>query len=427
MGRRALAILVLACLLVLLATLAGARSAAAQEEGEEEEVPIRTLEVLVHDFDGNPLIGASVEALNATDADRELINSTQTNSTGWATLWVPNGTTCDIEVIWRDALVGSLEGILVNRNMTVGPITCSVCDLIVRTVAEDGRPIIRARVTFNGNYTTRYGNYTTFKETLFTNASGICVLEHALMECNYTLQATRHGLTEPFGELRLWKLNETTTVNITCPFLIVKVSVVDEQLRPLTGAKVEAIDWGTGELVSSSVVDERGMASLKVLFGRNIIRALEDGWEVGRQVVDVVENNTWCLLPCRVLNLTLSIKVLDALGNPLPGLEVRLLSENGTLLATAGTGASGQVSFTGLRPGYYIIEVLSGGEVLARQGLNLARSMRIEVRVGDRALLLGTLVSLPEILASSVIIITVLATLLAIWLWGRVAKGKKTL
>ncbi|RLI10532.1 hypothetical protein DRO33_05510, partial [Candidatus Bathyarchaeota archaeon] len=276
MGSRARVLVAIALILVLMVLAAGTSTALAQEEGgeeEQEEVTEYVLYVKVLDYDGEPLKGALVEALNATGEEREVLNSTYTNSTGWATLWVPNGSTCDIEVVWKEALVGSLENVTVETNMTLGPINCSVCDLAVRVVMEDGRPVMRARVEFFGNYTKRDGNYTTFRESLTTNSSGVCVLEGTLMACNYTIKAFRHGLPEPFDELRLWRLNETTVVNLTCPLLTIRVSVVDEQMRPVVGAEVEAVDWGTGEVISSAPVDERGLALVKVAFGRCVLRA----------------------------------------------------------------------------------------------------------------------------------------------------------
>ena len=425
MSKGALAVLMLACLLALAIILAGAGVALAEEE--EEEVVAFAVEVQVLNFDGEPLEGALVEALNATSEERELINSTQTNSTGWATLWVPNGTTCDIEVVWKEALVGSIEEVYVESNMTLEPVKCSVCDLVVRTVTEDGRPVMRARVSVLGNYTNREGNYTALKEALYTNSSGICVLENALMECNYTIRAYRHGLPEPFEERRLWRLNATTIVNMTCPFLTVKVSVVDEQMKPMVGARVEVVDWGTGEEISEATVNEKGLAMVRALFGRNIIRALEDDLVLSEVVLNVAENETWCLLIGKTFNFTLDVSVKDALGTPLAGLKVCLLDEEGTMLATAETGPDGLATFTGLRPGRYVVEVLRGGEVLAREGLSLSRSTRIELRIGDRALILGALVRIPELLASSVVAATALATALVIWLWGKMARAKKTL
>jgi len=175
-------------------------------------------------------------------------------------------------------------------------------------------------------------------------------------------------------------------------------------------------------------VDERGLAFVKVAFGRCVLRAIKGGEVLAEASFNVVENDTWHLLICRISNLSLSVAVLDALGHPLQGLEVRLLDEAGRILASATTDPGGLASFTGLGEGHYTVEVSYGGQLLARRSLMLTRSTRVEVRLGDKAMLMGALVSLPELIASIASAVAALATLLTIWAWERLAGGgKKTL
>jgi len=419
-AKTTLLVLLALCLLTS-ATVACLPQAVAQESGESES--IARLQVQVADFEGNPFDGATVEARNTTGA---LLDSATTNATGWATLEVPNGTTCDIEVSWMDAIVGALESVQVAGNMTLGPIRCSVCGLHVRAVRQDGTPLVNVKVEITGSYTNRQGNTTTFTRALTTDLSGTCTLKHALMNCSYVIKAYRHGLPKPFDIARLRALNGTTTVNLTCPMLVLKVSVVDGQMRPVEGAKVEAWDWGTGELVGTARVDSRGLAILTVPFGKCKLRALRETRLLAETEASVQENNTWCSLVCGALNLSLRVLVQDALGRPVKGVHVRLVDEKRNTLAEVTTGRDGTAEFNGLTEGTYKVIVLHGDKELAMRTLSLAGPTRLDIRLADQVVLFGTLASVPALMLSIAVAIVVSLILVAALIWPKLA-GEKAL
>ena len=393
----------------------------------QEEQVTATVLLKVVDFYGKALSDAIVEAYNASSPGRQLLYRAVSNSTGWAKLEVPNGTLCDIEIHWLDeeVLVGLIDNLTVTGNMTLEePLRCWVCDLVVRASFEDGRPLVKGAVRLEGSSVGRGGDIVSFTRELTLNKSGICVAKGMPMNSSYVIEGFRPGVKEPFDRVRLARLNGTITVNLTCPYLTLVVSVVDEHMRPLEGVLVKAYDWGTGSLVDEGLTDEKGLVSLKVLFGVCQLKALKDGQLLAELEKPVAENGTWCYLMCILQNYSLKITVLDALGRPVPGLKV-ILVKGGQVLASSTTGPDGTVLFRGLGKGDLKVLVVLGGQTLAFMTIELARDTNIEVKLADRIYIAGSLVGLPGFLAALLTGLTALAVLLMAFLWSRVrSKGE---
>ena len=416
----------LALLLVALALAPMVLGSLAPTAGAQEEKPVefRVL-VRVLDVDGEPLPGAAVEAVNITSG--QVVASAEANETGWAELWVPNGTRCDIRALWMEAQVGLLANITVLANMTLGPLNCTVCHLSFRAfLAQGGHPLLNARVVITANYTDVKGDNRTYTRELTTGLGGACELEHALMNASYTIKAYRRDVSEPFTTVRLSRLNESTTVELACPSLALLVSLVDEQMRPVAGATVEAWDWGTGMKVGEASTDERGLARLHVPFGYCLVKASVGGRLVAEKKVLVVENRTWCFLTYKMPKLALRVLVRDALGRPMPGLNVKLLDREGNVVAESSTGPDGSVTFRDLEAGAYRVEVYSGHELLAMRSILLRKAGKVEVVLADRILFLGHPLWLPAFLAALAGLLTALGGTAIIFFWRRWA-GKKTL
>lgn len=378
----------------------------------------------VVNIDGRPLKGALVEAYNKSATGEKFLNSSVTNSTGWAKIYVENRSVCIFKVFWKEALVGMLDNVTVMNNMTITePITCSVCDLVIRVVsARTGAPLASVKIAVSGNYTNRHGNQTSLPPyELITNITGLCVLEDTLMNCTYKLKAFRHKV--PFNDTTIDLLNGTTVINITCPSYLVRACVVDEEFKPIRGAVIEAYDWGTGELLASTPVNEQGLAEFWALPGRCTLKALLGGDVLLETMAVVDKNETWWPLICRVQNLSLTITVLDAWGNPLEGLEVRLLI-NDTIVATATTCENGTVVFTNLRGQLVEIIVLSGEDVLAIRWIDVRERRALTVVIEDRVLLFGRFIKVFDLMAYSSMGFILMALTIVVVLWTRLSKRK---
>ena len=425
MSRRALA--VLALLLSALLILPVQAALAQEGDGEQQGGPeVATVQIKVVDIEGRPLGGATVEAYNATGEGQKVLNSTTTNATGWAVLTLPINMTYDFKVFWMNALVGALENVTVMENMTLGPINCTVCDLIIRVVDAGGLgPLFGISLSINITYTNRDGEPASLLQEVETNTTGLCALTDVLMNATYEITASRDKIR--FNTTTVGPLNGTTVVNITCPRYTIQVSLVDEDMRPITGpgVRVEAYDWDTGRLLASSPVDERGLARLEVLVGLCSLKAFRGDELIGEITRAVDENDTWVLLICSIENLSLRVLVLDALGNPVPGLEVRLLKGD-EVVAVAQTDENGLAVFHGLSSGLFKVVVVSGNQTLAMTSVELRRDQSVELRLGDKLRLLGALVDLAALVMSLSVGLAVLFMALAVFLWPRLS-GRKTL
>jgi len=133
----------------------------------------------------------------------------------------------------------------------------------------------------------------------------------------------------------------------------------------------------------------------------------------------VVENGTWCFLTYRAPKLALRVLVRDALGRPVPGLDVKLLDQEGSVVAEGSTGSDGSVTFKGLEAGAYRVEVYSGRELLAMRSLLLRKAEKVEVELADRILLLGHPLWLPALLTTLAALLTALGGVAIILAWRR--------
>ena len=418
------AFLVLSLLMLSLVLGIGTAHGSAGIAQEEPERSVIIVELQAVNIDGRPLKGALVEAYNKSAVGEKFLNSSATNSTGWAKLYVENRSICVFKVFWKNALVGMLDNVSITANTTIAePVVCSVCDIVINVVsAGTGAPLANIKVEISGNYTDRHGNQTAFPPyELTTNITGLCSLEDVLMNCTYKLTATRHNVL--FNTTVIGPLNGTTVLNITCPRYLVRACVVDEEFRPVRGAVVEAYDWGTGELLAHEQVDEQGLAEFWALPGRCVLKALLRGDVLSETVAFVDKNGTWWPMVCRLRNLSLTVMIIDAWGNPLPGLEIRLLI-NDTVIATATTREDGTAVFTSLKGGLVEVIVLRGDEVLAIRWVDLRARRSLVIAIEDKVMALGHLVELLDLLAYSSMGSVLLALTIVMAVWARLSRKR---
>ncbi len=409
-------LLALMAFMLLLAFAAWAGPAAAHDAGAGGTKC--TLLLNITDFYGRPLAGALVNVYNASSPGRELLGTAVSNDTGWAELEVPNGSLCDVEVCWLDEEipVSLIDNLTVNTNMTLG-LRCWVCDMVVKASFEDGRPLMGGKIEIKGFFTSPLGNKS-FSRTFSLNSSGLCTAKRMPMNCSYTVEGFRPGISKPFDSIELGRLNGTLTVNLTCPRITVLVSVVDRSLRPIEGATVRARDWGTGTWLDEGTTDDRGFVALRAYPGILELEVYKNNSLIGRVRRAVAENGTWLLLTCELQNFSLRVRVLDALGRPVAGAEVQLLWD-GSLLASGRTGPDGTVIFTGLWEGGFTVLVLRDGVLLARVELELKGDTSLDVGLGGHIYVMNRLLSLSDLLTGVLAGATVLAILMAALLWPR--------
>ena len=419
-------LLLLALSLCLLSLLPLGASAQEEKEGGA----IYVVEVRAVDVDGEGVSGVLVEAYNISlvGIRKEIfLNYSTTNATGWAKLYWRGPAeeaffNITFRAYWKAAFVGSLENVSITGNTTVWePISCSICDLNIKVVDEGGRPLARVEISITATYTDRNNETASFTEQLKTNASGLCTLTNALMNSTYRISATRHNML--FNRTTLWRLNATTLLEITCPTYTALVSVVDDRMRPIRNAVVEAYDWGTGELMASQPVDENGVARLRLTLGIYKVKALVEGEVLAEGELPLGGNMTWFFLVCKFTRFNLTVRVVDALGNPLPNLLVQLVRE-GEVIANATTNGNGTVFFYNIPPGDIQVVIYAGEEILAIRSFRLDSSLTVEVRVEDRILFSGRPTRISDIVAPAVSGATVLLVALLVLAWPRASRRK---
>jgi len=115
--------------------------------------------------------------------------------------------------------------------------------------------------------------------------------------------------------------------------------------------------------------------------------------------------------------------IIDAWGNPLPGLEIRLLI-NDTVIATATTREDGTAVFTSLKGGLVEVIVLRGDEVLAIRWVDLRARRSLVIAIEDKVMALGHLVELLDLLAYSSMGSVLLALTIVMAVWTRLSRKR---
>jgi len=303
-------------------------------------------------LDGDALAGVKVEVYNAS---MDLVAADITGDEGLATLSVEGGDDYSFNSSWnirpfpdiQYVPVGTLLNQTINRNLTL-TLVCWIA--YVKIEIDPPLPFIDITLT--------YHNITNSFET---NITGIWEIRKNLpTNISYTIEARRYGFV--FNTTNMEKLPAKVNASwvnmtITCPTYTMFVHVEDSKGLPLQNAEVAVYEWSSGVTNPvSKTTNYLGSVTFDLMFGKYKIWVYNQTIVLNKTVVNLIEDQIFLVIQCKIFNVDLSVIVNDYFGHPIPNALVKAERE-GVEIDSLTTGSSGTVSLHGIIGGDYRISV----------------------------------------------------------------------
>ena len=257
-------------------------------------------------------------------------------------------------------------------------------------------------------------------QMLFTDINGSTVFHSLLPNITYVLNASRYD--KQFNTTKIPRLlvNETTiawfNAPIICPTLTLQVNVTDAANQPINDAIVKVQEAMGGLHYERNTVE--GTAMLNCTFGRYTVKVYASGVEINETVTDLFQNEN-VSIRCKLYGLTVSIKVVDYFGQPIPNANVTLQRE-GLQPRSNRTESNGVVTFSDFIGGSVQIAIYLNDQTqpCIKTASSIVSSATIGIKIGKYVLVAGILVETSQ-LTTALIIAAVIILIVSIEVYRR--------
>ena len=257
-------------------------------------------------------------------------------------------------------------------------------------------------------------------QTLITDINGTTVVHSLLPNVTYVLNASRYD--KQFDTIKIPRLlaNETAiawfNLTIICPALTLQVNVTDANNQPISDATLKVQEIMGGLYYEGNTVE--GMAVFNCTFGRYTVKVYASGVKINETVTDLFQNEN-ISIRCKLYSLTVSIKVVDYFGQPIPNANVTLQRE-GLLLRSNRTESNGVATFSDFIGGSVQIAIYLKDQTkpCMETASSVVSSATIGIKIGKYVLIAGILVETSQ-LATALIIAAVIILIVSIEVYRR--------
>ncbi len=334
-----------------------------------------------------------------------IMNATS-NSNGVVNLMLERGNyTCEAD--FKDVKVGELALSIVKEASF--DLYCNLTNLHILVKDESDYLIPEAEVELAPE-----------NLVLNTNINGTAIAHSLLPNVTYTLNSSRYG--EQFNTTTIEALivndKAVASYNVTviCPAVTLQVNLHDSEHQPIPNAAVRVQEFMGGLFYEGNVVD--GSVTFSCTFGRYKVKVYRSGVEVNQTTVDLFENQS-LLVICRRCGLTVHIKVVDYLGQPISNANVSLLRE-GLMPLSDRTNNDGSVTFDDFIGGLAQVSVYLTDQTqpCVRKTFLVESSTTIDIKIERYVLVLGFLVETSQ-LATVILVMAAIFIVLLIEVFRR--------
>jgi len=293
-----------------------------------------------------------------------------------------------------------------------------VCQLAhIRTCVKDidETPLPFINVTFIYDYTTTENKTISAKYSFETNNTGIVILPNTFTNISYVIEARRYN--HLFNTTTIGNLTASLWANVTCSKRPLFIHVLDSNERPLPNVQVKIYEWSSGLLMLDRATNETGNVASELTFGRYKIIVANHSADFKRVIVlnqtilDLIEDQ-FLVIHCQIYGVTLSVKVVDYFGQPIPNAMVKIerKSEQGwtKIEPSPKTNSEGIVSLPNIG-GDYLISVYATGSLDETRTITLTTSQQILVKLDNHVLVGGYPIETSRFIAYVSLILLVLA------------------
>jgi len=330
---------------------------------------------------------------------------------GSASLMLENGYH-SFEAFFKEVRVGEMNLTITGEiqvNFTCQLTTANIDVIDVQNVKI---PFVSIDLTYNYTTTETKGdrNGTDSGET---NITGTLQLTPLLPSISYTINASRYGEVFNTNNNTIYDLPAEAYENITilCPTKKLQVQVVDANNQPIANAIVQAQEL-MGGLNYNNLTDISGTAVLECTFGKYDVKVYQGEITLNETTFDLFEDQNRTI-KCQLYGLTVSIKVVDFLGQPISNANVTLKRE-GLAPRSILTETEGKATFNSIIGGSLQIAVYLGDQTQSCVTRNffIDSSTTIEIKIEKYVLLAGLLVETSQLTTVIIILVTVILALL---------------
>jgi len=356
--------------------------------------------IQTRNLDNEPVADVTVEAYNATT--NEFLTSEKTNKTGWTKFILDVGN-YSFNAFWMNVHVGSLPNQTLTGNLTL-VLECQLAHIRITVKDEAKVPLPFIDVSLACNYTTRDEENLTKTYPLETNFTGIAGACNLLTNINYTLEAQRYGYL--FNTTLIENLTNSLWINITCPTYTLFIHVLDSKGLPLQNVQVKVYEWSSG-LIDETNTDDHGSTNFTCTFGKYKVRVYNYSTELGHTVllnetiVNLIEDQLFFVVHCKIFDLTLSVQIIDYFGQPIPNTVVKVqrkIEQEYIEIASLTTGSNGTVRLPKIG-GHYRISVYVLGKVCEVKSLWIDQSKNILFKLDEYVLIGPYLLKTTQLIA----------------------------
>jgi hypothetical protein len=305
------------------------------------------------------------------------------------------------------------EGSINITNAVSFVLYCNLTNLKVSVIAvKDGNPV---------NVPGAKIHLTRENETLTTDLNGTAIAQSLLPNVDYTLNASRYGVSFNVTTLSSLLVNQNVTawynISFTLPEFTLLVNVTNAKREPVPNALVKA-EESMGGLIYNGTANSEGIADLsQCVFGRYTITVYDaKGIKLNETTVSVL-NLTLPVrnisISCKLAGLTISVKVVDYLGHSISNVKVALQQDDLASLSNL-TQADGVATFDDVSGGNIQITIYLSGQTqpYMAEGLYLANSTTVGIKLEKYVILAGFLVETSSLITALLIVATLILVLL---------------
>jgi hypothetical protein len=349
-----------------------------------------------------------VEALDEANQTKTNVTS---NENGFARFQLEKGNHT-FEAFWKAAVrVGELPNATVAGNGTID-LPCALTNMKITVIDQDENVIPFVALSINYTYvTTKEGKKQNGTATGQTDISGVFFMNSTLTRIDYTINASRYGIVFNGNNNTVIDLPVEVWYNTTilCPPETLTLNVTENHHNPLLSAHVELVEQ-MGGISYSGTASGAGTVVVNATFGKYIVRVYVNSILLKETPVDLF-NDTYQEIYCQLYNITMSVKVVDYFGQPIPNANVTC--QLGDLQNSALTEPDGSAIFNDIIGGDLQVTVNLPGQshspIITTWFVD--NSETIEIKIDEYVMLAGFLVETSYLTTAIIIAVTVILAL----------------
>jgi hypothetical protein len=262
-----------------------------------------------------------------------------------------------------------------------------------------------------------YLTSTVENRTSSTNTTGIAIVNLLLPNHTYVLNSSRYGVSFNVTSLPTLLVNGTIVawynVTLVTPTFTLQINTTKSNNEPISNAPLKVQEQMGGLHFEGNTNTEGMIVFSSVAFGKYIIEVYDaDGIKLNETTVNLFQNQNVSIV-CKLYGLTVSFRIVDYFGQPIPNLNVTLQRENLASYSSI-TQVDGIATFNDITGGSFQISInlLNQIQQAEAKAIYVGDSATIEIKLEEYVILAGFLVNTVILVTIIIIVATILLALL---------------